>query len=141
MEYAFLTDGHRVIEFVQVTSQAELDKLNANVSETAGPDFKWVLQSLKPQHPDGAKLAPIPIINHAHYDGSARPGTIFKKGENWIADDDDFATFVINQEEPRHKCKILVFGDEYLRDLIINCLNELHTREEKPADDSANQLG
>jgi hypothetical protein len=140
MAYAFLTDGYRVIGYKEVTSQAELDSLNENVSETAGPDFKWILESLKPQEPDMGKLMPKPIVNRAPYNADARAGTTFEHGEDWIAEDDDFATFVINQREPCHNCKILVFGDEHMRELISDFLNKLHRTEETPAD-GTNQAG
>lgn len=141
MAYAFLTDGYRVIEFKQVTSKAELEELNNRAAEEAGPGFRWEVQNLKPEVPTKGRMMPKPVINLMPYDADARAGTSFEQGEDSINEEDSWATFVIDQRDPCHNCKILVFGDEHLRDLLVDFLNKLFRREEEKTADAANQAG
>jgi hypothetical protein len=120
MAFIILTDGKEEKARTKINSVEELDGLNqAALASPEFAGFTWFLEEFLESIPQGTKLISQDILNRIRYDVQARDGSGFKKGEDYRNEDDDFASYVIDQTKPNHACKIVVVGDPDLRDLIM----------------------
>lgn len=104
----------------EVESLEELEELNRGLDQEQNPNRRWVpvISRL-----EGNNRVPSVVINKFKYNELVQAGSVFEPGEDYRNAEDDFVSYVIDQKEPEHFRKIVVFGDKKLRDLIINILN------------------